>query len=209
MKSLPKKFKQTKTLTNKRKKPTSLVLQWLRIRLPMQRTQVWSLVWEDPTNWGAPKPGHHSGSARAPEPASPDHWSPRAWSPRSETERPLQREACAPGLEWSPGWLAAITGQPRTTAKTQHCPKQKRINTWKKKTETQGCQATEREGGHLNAYCSVKDTDLKMLHTLWFQLCDLLKRAKLCRRWKDLWSPGVWGRGREEEVNASIHVSPS
>ena len=30
-------------------KGTSLVVQWLRIRLPMQGTRVWALVWEDPT----------------------------------------------------------------------------------------------------------------------------------------------------------------
>ena len=28
---------------------TSLLVQWLKIRLPMQGTWVWSLVWEDPT----------------------------------------------------------------------------------------------------------------------------------------------------------------
>ena len=32
---------------------TSLVAQWLRIRLPMQGTWVQSLVWEDPTCRGA------------------------------------------------------------------------------------------------------------------------------------------------------------
>ena len=30
--------------------------QWLRIRLPMQGTQVQALVWEDPTCHGATKP---------------------------------------------------------------------------------------------------------------------------------------------------------
>ena len=32
---------------------TSLVVQWLKILLPMQGTRVWSLVWEDPTCHGA------------------------------------------------------------------------------------------------------------------------------------------------------------
>ena len=32
---------------------TSLVAQWMRIRLPMQGAQVQSLVWEDPTCQGA------------------------------------------------------------------------------------------------------------------------------------------------------------
>ena len=39
---------------------TSLVAQWLRIRLPMQGTRVRSLVWEDPTCRGATKPVHHN-----------------------------------------------------------------------------------------------------------------------------------------------------
>ena len=35
---------------------TSLVVQWLRILLPVQGLFIWSLVWEDPTCWGAAKP---------------------------------------------------------------------------------------------------------------------------------------------------------
>ena len=39
---------------------TSLVAQWLRIRLPMQGTWVQALVWEDPTCRGATKPMRHN-----------------------------------------------------------------------------------------------------------------------------------------------------
>ena len=39
---------------------TSLVVQWLRIRLPMQRTWVQALVREDPTCCGATKPVRHN-----------------------------------------------------------------------------------------------------------------------------------------------------
>ena len=39
---------------------TSLVAQWLRIHLPMQATQVQSLVREDPTCRGATKPMRHN-----------------------------------------------------------------------------------------------------------------------------------------------------
>ena len=39
---------------------TSLVAQWLRIRLPMQGTRVWALVREDPTCRGATKPVCHN-----------------------------------------------------------------------------------------------------------------------------------------------------
>ena len=38
----------------------SLEVQWLRIRLPMQRTWVRSLVREDPTCHGATKPVRHN-----------------------------------------------------------------------------------------------------------------------------------------------------
>ena len=38
----------------------SLVVQWLRICLPMQGTWIRSLAWEDPTCHGATKPVHHN-----------------------------------------------------------------------------------------------------------------------------------------------------
>ena len=38
----------------------SLVTQWLKIRLPMQGTQVRALVQEDPTCRGATKPMRHN-----------------------------------------------------------------------------------------------------------------------------------------------------
>ena len=38
----------------------SLVVQWLRIRLPMQGTRVRALVWEDPTCRGATKHVSHN-----------------------------------------------------------------------------------------------------------------------------------------------------
>ena len=39
---------------------TSLVVQWLRILLPMQRTQVRSLFQEDSTGHRTTKPVHHN-----------------------------------------------------------------------------------------------------------------------------------------------------
>ena len=39
---------------------TSLVMQWLRIRLPMQGTRVQALVWEDPTCRRTTKPVCHN-----------------------------------------------------------------------------------------------------------------------------------------------------
>ena len=52
----------------------SWVVQWLRIRLPMQGTQVRALVWEDPTCCGATKPVRHNYRACALEPVSHNYW---------------------------------------------------------------------------------------------------------------------------------------
>ena len=51
-----------KSISNNQNKPegTSLVAQWLRIRLPMQGTQVRAPVREDPTCRGATKPARHN-----------------------------------------------------------------------------------------------------------------------------------------------------
>ena len=64
----------------------SLVVQWLRIRLPMQGTRVRALVREDPTCCGAARPVRHNYWACAPQllkPARHNYWSLRAWSPCS------------------------------------------------------------------------------------------------------------------------------
>ena len=53
---------------------TSLVAQWLRIRLPVQGTRVWVLLWEDPTCRGGTKPVRHNYWACALEPASHNYW---------------------------------------------------------------------------------------------------------------------------------------
>ena len=37
-----------------------MVVQWIRICLPTQGTQVRSLVWDDPTCFGATKPEDHN-----------------------------------------------------------------------------------------------------------------------------------------------------
>ena len=50
----------------------------------------------------------------------------------------------------------------------------------------------------LKTYCKVRN-HLRRLHTTWFQLCDILEKAKLWRQFKDRWLPGVRG---EEQMNA-------
>ena len=52
----------------------SLVVQGLRIRLPMQGTRVRALVWEDPTCRGATKSVYHNYWACALEPVSHNYW---------------------------------------------------------------------------------------------------------------------------------------
>ena len=59
---------------------TSLVVQWIRNHLPMEGTQVQSLVWENSAYHGAFKPVHHNYWAHALEPACRTNWSPCAWS---------------------------------------------------------------------------------------------------------------------------------
>ena len=75
---------------------TSLVVQWLRICLPLQRTRVPSVAQEDPTCRGATKPMCHSYWACALDPTSHNYWArvPRACAPQQE--KPLQWEACSP-----------------------------------------------------------------------------------------------------------------
>ena len=48
------------TAPKKRTQQASLVVQWLRIRLPVQQTWVQALVREDPTCHGATKPMSHN-----------------------------------------------------------------------------------------------------------------------------------------------------
>ena len=49
-----------KTIIQKDTCRASLVAQWLRICLPMQRTRIRALVWEDPTCRGAARPVSHN-----------------------------------------------------------------------------------------------------------------------------------------------------
>ena len=53
-------WKTLRSFLEKLKIGTSLVAQWLRIRLPMQGTWVRALVREDPTCRGATKPVCHN-----------------------------------------------------------------------------------------------------------------------------------------------------
>ena len=88
----------------------SPVVQWLRIHLPMQGTQVRALVQEDPTCRGTTKPEHHNYWACTLEPVSHNYWSPCATTteasrPRAhapQQEKPSQWEARAPQQRVAP-----------------------------------------------------------------------------------------------------------
>ena len=84
---------------------TSLVVQWLIIRLPMQGTWVRALVLEDPTSRGATKPARHNYWARAPQLLSPHATTTEAHMPRAhapQKEKPLQWEAHTPQWRVAP-----------------------------------------------------------------------------------------------------------
>ena len=73
---------------------TSLVVQWLRICLPMQRAWVQALVWEDPTCHRATKLMCHNYWARVPQLLKPTHLEPML----RNKEKPPQWEPHA--LPW-------------------------------------------------------------------------------------------------------------
>ena len=48
--------------------------------------------------------------------------------------------------------------------------------------------------GIFNAYCWVKDANLRRLCTVWFQLHDILEKTKVWRQNRGQWLPGIWGK---------------
>ena len=75
----------------------SLVAQWERNCLPMQKAWVWSLVWEDSTYCGATKPMCHNYWACALEPRNHKYW-----AHVLQLLKPRHPRACATQLESSP-----------------------------------------------------------------------------------------------------------
>ena len=85
---------------------TSLVAQWFRIRLPMQGTQVQSLVREDPTCRGATRPVRHNYWARVPQLLKPERLEPVLRNKKSHRdEKPA---------------LTTTRESPRAAMKTRH-----------------------------------------------------------------------------------------
>ena len=97
------------------KQSTSLVAQWLRIRLPMQGTWVQLLVREDPTCRRATKPVGHNYWACALEPVSHNYW---ARAPRAR----------APQQEKPPQWQAHVLQGRVAPARSNEDPTETKIN---------------------------------------------------------------------------------
>ena len=77
----------------------SLVVQWLRVLMPMQGTRVPSLVWEDPKCCRAPEPVRHNYRAHAPRrPCSATTEATRGGNPHTSTKSsphlPQLEKAC-------------------------------------------------------------------------------------------------------------------
>ena len=96
---------------------TSLVAQWLRIHLPVQRTRVRSLVREDPTCHRATKPVRHNYWACALEPASHNYWAhmPQLLSPQATTTEPAHHNY------WSPHTYSLCSTTREATAMRSPC----------------------------------------------------------------------------------------
>ena len=103
---------------------TSLVVQWIRICLPMQGTWVPSLIREDSTCRGTTKPRSHNYWAHALEPVSHDcrYPVPQLLKPACPRAHALQREEpLQPGVRAPP--LSATRETSLTATKTQRSQK--------------------------------------------------------------------------------------
>ena len=113
-------FKFLQSLKSQTVLRASLVAQWLRIRLPMQGTQLQALVREDLTCRGTTKPVQHDYWACALEPASHNYRArePQLLSPHATTTEARMPRAQAPQQEKPPQWEAHA---PQRRVAPAHC----------------------------------------------------------------------------------------
>ena len=96
------------------------MVQWLRIRLPMQGTGVQALFWEDPTCHGATKPVRHNYSACVPQLLKPTCLEPVLHNKTNHlNEKPAHRNEEKPPL-------ATTRESQRAATKTQCSQKLKK-----------------------------------------------------------------------------------
>ena len=68
------------------------------------------------------------------------------------------------------------------------------------------CQDMKRHGRYLKAYYEVEKTNLKRLHAVWFQLFDILEKAKLWRPYEGQWLPVVSVIGRAQRTFRAVKL---
>ena len=122
--------KQLTTTVKKKLSGTSLVVQWLRICLPMQGTRVRALVREDPTCRRASKPVYHNYWACTLEPANHNYWArvpqllkPTRLEPVLHNKRSHRNEKPAHHNEEQPSLTTKLEKNLRAATKTQHSQK--------------------------------------------------------------------------------------
>ena len=64
----------------------------------------------------------------------------------------------------------------------------------------------KKHGRYLKAYYEVKKANLKRLHAVWFQLFDILEKAKLWRQYEGQWLPVVSGIGRAQRIFRAVKL---
>ena len=101
----------------------SLVVQWLRICLPMQGTRVRDLVREDLTGHGATKPVRHNYWACALEPVSHNYWAHMPQLLKPACLQPMLHNKRSHRNEKPP--LAATRESSHTATKTQRSQKKR------------------------------------------------------------------------------------
>ena len=120
---------------------TFLVVQWLRIQLPMKGICIWSLVQEDSICWGATKPTDHNYWAQKLQLLKPMHWEPALPNPRSHSN--------ASQLESDP--ILTATREPQYSNED---PVQPKINYFFKKKYNQGSSLSlSRRKMNQNLHC--------------------------------------------------------
>ena len=159
---------------------TSLVAQWLRIRLPMQGTQGRTPVWGDPTCHGTTKLMCHNYWACALEPMSHSCWAP---VPQ------LLKPACLEPM--------LCNKRSHHNEKPAHCNKdlmQPKINTFIKKKKRKCDQISQNVCGraHTTALCEGR----------YHKCCINVLEAV-----RDYWVHLFWGKGLENPLNNSPIVT--
>ena len=110
---------------------TSLAVQWLRIRLPMQGTWVQSLAWEDPTWRRATKTESHNSEAHALE-----HGGRNCWARTLQLLKPALPRAHVLQQQQIPQWGAhalLLKSSPCSPQLEKACAQQQRLSAAKSK----------------------------------------------------------------------------